>query len=177
MRTHLLPVCDFLAYCLMPNHFHFLIKTDERTIAQLAQSNREIAVTAFSRGLKTMLSSYAQAIQCQEQLAGSLFQQKTKRKQVSSTLMQEDYTLTCFQYILQNPLRANLVSHLEDWEFSSYLDLVGKRKGSLCNAALINKELALDRAKLQDIIGAPMKEEEVKKIGKRNGRQFYSFKP
>ncbi len=84
--------------------------------------------------------------------------------------MQEDYTLTCFQYILQNPLRANLLSHLEDWEFSSYLDLVGKRKGSLCNAALINKELALDRAKLQDIIGAPMKEEEVKKIGKRNGR-------
>ncbi|HMN88802.1 MAG TPA: hypothetical protein PKD70_03995 [Saprospiraceae bacterium] len=164
MRTHLLPVCDFLAYCLMPNHFHFLVKTDERTIAQVAQSNREIAVTAFSRGLKTMLSSYAQAIQRQEQLTGSLFQQKTKRKQVSSALMQEDYTLTCFRYILQNPLRANLVSHLEDWEFSSYLDLVGKRNGSLCNTALIHKELALDWTKLQDSIGMPVKQEEVKKI-------------
>lgn len=164
MRTHLLPICDFLAYCLMPNHFHFLIKTDERTIAQVAQSNREIAISAFSRGLQTMLSSYARAIQRQEHMTGSLFQQKTKRKQVSSDAIQEDYTLPCFRYILQNPLRADLVMCLEDWEFSSYRDLAGLRKGTLCDSALIRKELLLDLNDLREVIGAPLSEKEVRNI-------------
>lgn len=33
VRYHLFPICDILAYCLMPNHFHFFIKTNEKTVA------------------------------------------------------------------------------------------------------------------------------------------------
>lgn len=102
-----------------------------RSVAPVAKSNRDISVTAFSNGLKILLSSYAQAIQKQEQMTGSLFQQKTKKKQVSSEWMQDDYTLVCFQYILQNPKATGLVEHLEDWEFSSYRDLMGLRQGTL----------------------------------------------
>jgi len=29
MKTHLLPFCDILAYCLMPNHFHWMVLVNE----------------------------------------------------------------------------------------------------------------------------------------------------
>lgn len=33
-------------------------------------------------------------------------------------------------YIHQNPIRKKLTKRLEDWEFSSYLDLIGLRNDS-----------------------------------------------
>ena len=42
-------------------------------------------------------------------------------------------------YIHQNPILADLVDKIEDWEFSSFQDYIGKRNGTL-----VNKELALD---------------------------------
>ena len=164
IRNHLLPVCDILAYCLMPNHFHFLIKADTRTVAQVARSNRDIAITAFSKGVRTLLSSYTQAIQKQENMSGSLFQQKTKYKQVSSEWKWEDYTLVCFRYILQNPVTAGIATHPADWEFSSYRDLAGLREGNLCNKLLINNELSLDFIQLEDLVGIPLKPDELDKI-------------
>ena len=164
VRKHLLPCCEILAYCLMPNHFHFLIKTDERTMAEVARSNRDIAITAFSKGLRTLLSSYTQAIQKQENISGSLFQQKTKHKQANSEWSWEDYTLVCFRYILQNPVSAGIVAHPADWEFSSYRDLAGLRNGNLCNKALIHSELSLDFIQLNELVGIPLKPDELDKI-------------
>ncbi|MCB0533389.1 MAG: hypothetical protein KDD14_14400 [Saprospiraceae bacterium] len=111
-----------------------------------------------------MLSSYTKAIQNQEQITGSLFQQKTKTKQVSSEWSWEDYTQVCFRYILQNPIRAGLVEGIGDWEFSSYRDLVGLRNGTLCDQELIKSELALDKNRLEDLVGTPLKPEEVEKL-------------
>ncbi|WP_297099155.1 hypothetical protein [uncultured Draconibacterium sp.] len=45
----------------------------------------------------------------------------------------------------ENPLREKLVSHLDDWEFSSLLDYSGKRDGDL-----INRELAREFGLLKD---------------------------
>jgi REP element-mobilizing transposase RayT len=164
MRDHLLPTCEFLAYCLMPNHFHFLVKCDSRTIAEVAKNEKDIAVTAFSKGLRIALSSYTQAIQKQEQMTGSLFQQKTKAKQVSSDWSWEDYTLVCFRYILQNPVRAGLAHKPEDWPYSNCRDLLGLRNGTICNRSLIDKELALHINSLEDVLGHPVSDEDVAKI-------------
>ena len=32
MREHLLPHCDILAWCLMPNHFHWMVRVNTLTI-------------------------------------------------------------------------------------------------------------------------------------------------
>lgn len=164
IRAHLLPTCDLLAYCLMPNHFHLLIKTDSRTIAEVAKNNRGIALTAFGIGMRILLSSYTQAIQKQEHFTGSLFQQKTKAKQVSSDWSWQDYTLLCFRYILQNPVRANLVQHPIDWPYSNCKDLLGLRKGTLCNTTLIGQELALHLNDIEDLLEMPIKAEEMRKV-------------
>ena len=146
VRTYWLPYCDILCYCLMPNHFHFLIKTNEKTVEQQPlkpeQQSGIIRWTNFSWGTRQILTSYAKAINKQEHLTGSLFTQNTKGKQVSSEWSWEDYTVWCFKYILQNPVRAGLVRYGAEWEFSAWRDFAGLRKGTLCNMELARQELA-----------------------------------
>ncbi len=44
-----------------------------------------------------------------------------------------EYPQACFNYIYNNPVKAKLVQHPEDWEFSSYRDYFGLRNGKLIN--------------------------------------------
>jgi hypothetical protein len=60
--------------------------------------------------------------------------------------------------------RQNYSINLEDWEFSSYPDIAGLRNGTLCNRALVHRELAMDWNSLQDLIDLPITHEEARKI-------------
>jgi hypothetical protein len=111
----------------MPNHFHFLIYTKP-----------EFEPSKFSNGMRTLLSSYTRAIQKQEGFIGSLFQQNTKYKE----LVDDSYAHTCFHYIHQNPLKAKLVSKIEDWPYHSFNEYMGSGKG-LCNIELAKEMLTI----------------------------------
>ncbi|MCF8370627.1 MAG: hypothetical protein K9H64_03325 [Bacteroidales bacterium] len=174
VRKHLYPHCDILAWCLMPNHFHFLLTrataqsggtanqsgaTDNCSGATEKESDAPAVAPAgaprpdkspFSHNLRIMLSSYTQAINRQQGRSGSLFRQNSKLKYLNNTgpifsktnygiNMRIDYAFKCFQYIHQNPWKAGLVAKMEDWEFSSFRDYMGIRKGTL-----INKEKAYE---------------------------------
>lgn len=122
INKHICKYSDVLAYCLMPNHFHIMIHT--RNNLQNMNLNNEIAI---------MLRSYTRAINVQENRTGSLFQQKTKAKNVGS------YTNVCFNYIHQNPLNSMLTNKLEDWQFSSFNEYLGKSSHGICNIELGGK--------------------------------------
>ncbi len=49
------------------------------------------------------------------------------------------YLKVCFDYISQNPVKAGLVVNAEDWEFYSYIDLVGIRRGNFVNRERLEK--------------------------------------
>jgi len=83
-----------------------------------------------------LLSSYTKAINKAFSRTGSLFQNHTKTKLITD----EKYLLTLTNYIHQNPLRIGLVKNIADWEFSSYKDYVGKRKGTLIDKTIIMNE-------------------------------------
>ena len=135
VRTHLVENCNLLAYCLMPNHFHFLIQANENTI-----NIDKNGTTRFSRELRILLSSYTRAINIQEDRVGSLFTQNTKIKRISD----DKYGLVCFNYIHQNPYVSNLVSKIEDWEFSSFRDYAKLRNGNLCNQEIAKSIITMD---------------------------------
>ena len=117
--THLLKHCDLLAYCLTPNHFHLLIET-----------NANLPDDVINRAIQTILNSYSQAINKQENRTGSLFQQPSKAKFLENNA---SYAETCFHYIHQNPLRAGLVRDIENWKFSSVKDYALLRNNKICN--------------------------------------------
>lgn len=123
---------DVLAYCLMPNHFHFLVHTNERSVVRKKLGSLE--VIALTDGFRKLESGYAHAINKQEKRSGSPFRQKTKMKLVQDT--SKDYLFSVFNYIHQNPLKAELVKRMEYWRYSSFSDYAGLRDGTLCDKEL-----------------------------------------
>ncbi len=106
----------------------------------------------FNQSIAIMLRSYTRAINNQENRNGSLFQMKTKAICLTNnseltpafihtnygTIInipdpEKAYPQVCFNYIHQNPVKAKLVKTPENWEFSSYKDFTGIRKGKIIN--------------------------------------------
>jgi len=145
IERYLSPCCDILAWCLMPNHFHFLIHANSNSVPIIKDGSFERQ--QFSQGTKQLLSSYTKAINKQEGRTGSLFQQKTKAICVSAN---ERHDTTVFHYIHQNPMKARMVKRMEDWEFSSFKDYIGIRKETLCNLNLAKELLNINFNKLYE---------------------------
>ena len=114
---------DIIAYTLMPNHYHFIIKP---TIDDFLEK----AMQKFS-------TSYTKAINNSHSRVGHLFQGRYKIKLVP----ENNYLLHLSRYIHLNPVRANLVKRAEDWKFSSYQDYVGLRNSTFLHQAIITDQI------------------------------------
>ncbi len=122
---YLNPIIDTYAYCLMPNHFHLLVKIK-------SEEELNVFFTAkLSKGLKPLESSlerlislqfghffnsYTQSYNKQQQRNGSLFFPNFKRKIIDD----ENYLEKVIHYIHHNPLKHGYCKALENWKFSSY---------------------------------------------------------
>ncbi|HZJ73208.1 MAG TPA: hypothetical protein VFC87_00260 [Perlabentimonas sp.] len=112
----------------------------------------------FNSSIGIMLRSYTRAINIQEKRSGALFRQQTKANcltcndkitrawfssqgaaRINIQPTEDQYPNTCFNYINLNPVKAGLVKQCEDWEFSSYPDIVRLRNGKLINRARIEE--------------------------------------
>ena len=149
IKKHISPFCDIISYCLMPNHFHFLIVANKKSIEYTGESHRK-NTQKLSKQLSIVLSSYTQAINKKENRKGALFAHKTTAKQLNFSQTKNNYQLsknyleTCFLYIHQNPYSAEIVEHIEDWEFSSFRDYANNKKGNIINIALAKELINLD---------------------------------
>jgi REP element-mobilizing transposase RayT len=158
-HQYLKPVSEILAWCLMTNHFHFLIEVTNKSLTPVRSGG--IFMPAMTNGFRLLQSSYAKGINKQEERTGNLFQQKTKAKLVSC---EENYSLTAFFYTHQNPVEAGLVSVAEDWTYSSFRDYAGIRSGTLCNKERAIHLLGLSDIDFKNEIVKKIDEEKIKKI-------------
>ncbi len=160
MKRYLLPNADILAYCLMPNHFHWLIVMKEEGASQsetklpnvLRERNR--SMPKISKDIAKLLSSYARGFNQEQKRSGSLFRTRTKlkdtwdeyyvcerdRRDKFNFLEYESYTQVCFDYIHTNPVNAGLVKESSEWKFSSAREYSRVSvRNSLCNKRLARK--------------------------------------
>jgi putative transposase len=88
------------AYCLMPNHVHFILTpTDETGLARaVGEAHRRYTAFIGARGRWT----------------GHLFQGR-----FSSVAMDEDHLMAAFRYVALNPVKAGLARAAPDWPWSS----------------------------------------------------------
>lgn len=119
MQKYLLTNSDILAYCLMPNHFHLLVKVKSTKFLQMS--------------LQPFLMSYSMSINKEQDRVGPLFQGRYKYMLIDD----EGYLLECMKYIHLNPVKANLKDKPESWEYSSYHYYVQKEVGGFVNTSLI----------------------------------------
>jgi putative transposase len=139
VRKYIFPCADIFGYCLMPNHFHFLIRTNEASC--VIKKVGAIEMPALVNGFRNLESSYAQAINKRFKRTGSLFRQKTKFKYIK-----DDYNAVfCLHYIHQNPLKAGLAVKLEEWRYSSFAGYCEYRKGNLLTSEFAYEVLPIER--------------------------------
>ena len=110
---------DLVCYCLMPNHYHFLIK-----------QNGDISIGKL---ISKVCTSYSKYFNKKYTHVGHLFQDKFLAVPVETN----EYLLWLSIYIHNNPKTARLVKNLLDYKWSSYLDYAGKQKNGLCKMDII----------------------------------------
>ncbi|MBN2731640.1 MAG: transposase [Balneolaceae bacterium] len=114
---------DVWAYCLLPNHFHFLINTRSKErlakFQKLGKSNSKMISNQF----RNFFISYTKSINKVYNRTGSLFQKPFKRIKVDS----ENYLLMLIHYIHHNPVHHNFVEEYSNWIFSSYPAILSSR--------------------------------------------------
>ena len=133
-RYHILPYVDVLAWCLMPNHFHFMVVVNEEGVKYVEDEHLP-NTQVLAKKIGTFLSAYTKAYNKVYHNRGHLWAHNTKAKQVNFT--DNNYPLMCFRYIHENPKAAGLVKHNSEWEYSSFKDLMGVRTGTLVNKNLV----------------------------------------
>ncbi len=116
------PATSFMAYCLMPNHYHFIAQPHDDD---------------FSHHMQLLTISYTKAVNERYHRVGALFQGAFRAKHID----RPEYLLHLSRYIHLNPVRAGLVKRPEDWVFSSYCDYVGLRGGTLPQMTIVLEQL------------------------------------
>src|SRR5688572_6275604 len=90
-----------LAACLMPNHFHFVVRPNESD--------------DLSHWMKWLFTSHVRWYHAKYKTCGRVWQGRFK-----AFLIQEDHhLLTVMRYVERNALRARLVERAEDWRWGS----------------------------------------------------------
>lgn len=137
-----LPYLDVYAYCLMPNHFHFLVKvkplTDalrqhiqkQKTTKSLQFLEAQILYSEYLEDqFKRLFSSYALAYNKQQARHGALFQKRFKRISV----LDEHKMNYLLAYIHHNPLHHRFCLAYGDWTYSSWAAYRNLSQASLLN--------------------------------------------
>ena len=114
-----------IAYCLMPNRYHFLLRqeTDE----------------PLSKFINVLFNAYVQAVNRQQGRTGTLFEGCFRHVWVD----REEYLIHLCRYIHLNPVKARLVSLPEDWPYSNYLEWTGQRAGTLQDETFIRERFPM----------------------------------
>jgi putative transposase len=132
-------------------------KTDGVTLSHPVSNSKK--KRKINDSIAILLRSYTRAINIQENRSGNLFREATKAQCLTKTdditpsylntsfgtfihndTPENDYPKVCFNYIHQNPAKANLVKNAEDWEFTSYSVYCGLKEDD----GLVNMSRAED---------------------------------
>ena len=108
-----------IAYVLLPNHYHFLLRQDSHHPARFLP--------------QYTFNAYTKAFNKRYDHSGTLFQGPFRSIEVTT----ESYLLNLIRYIHANPVLHGLVDDPGMWAFSNYLEWIGERAGKLVDRDFI----------------------------------------
>ncbi|MBD3750506.1 MAG: transposase [Sphingobacteriales bacterium] len=126
-HQHIDPIAETIAWCLMPNHFHLLVRIKDvaaleqdfpkfKTLENLDNEEKQQQLSyLLSKQFSNLFSAYSQSFNKVYQRRGSLFLKNFKRKKVDS----QDYLYQLILYIHLNPIKHGFTHQLYDWKWSS----------------------------------------------------------
>lgn len=97
-----------IAYCLMPNHFHFVLSPDEGK--------------SLSAWMQWLMTSHVRRYHRHYESSGHVWQGRFK----SFLIQSDNHLLVVMRYVEGNPVRAGLTASAGDWKWSSHRESAGK---------------------------------------------------
>ncbi|WP_334112537.1 hypothetical protein [Paucihalobacter sp.] len=123
------PIADTFCWCLLKNHFHFLIRIKELDEIQLdtLTYSKNIKVDREkvnpSKQFSHLFNAYNQSINKTYNRTGSVFEKPFQRKIVSS----QNYFQKLIFYIHNNPVHHKITDNILDYNWSSYHTIVSSK--------------------------------------------------
>jgi putative transposase len=124
-KKHISPFTEVYAYCLLPNHFHFLLKIESFKLIEEVMKEKGYAISTsvtmkssqkISHLFGNMFNAYAKGMNKRYHRMGSNFIARVKRKVVYN----KEYLKQLILYINLNPVHHGIAKNLEEWPYSSY---------------------------------------------------------
>jgi len=112
---------SIIAYCLMPNHYHLLIK--------------QVGENKIYKTLNYAFISYAKYFNKKHNRKGPIFRSPLQHKEITDA----KYLKQICKYIHLNPVYADLVEKPEQWDYSNYLEWINKRNNTFYYSEIKNK--------------------------------------
>jgi REP element-mobilizing transposase RayT len=155
--SYLLPYLDVIAYALLPNHFHFLVKIKPIEIVGNVYFDKypgkkkeidfytDLVHKIIGNSFAALFNSYTKRLNFQQKRVGSLFQGACQRKLIDTNA----YLQCLIEYIHYNPIKHGLISLPRDYDYNS-LDQLSKYRYSSFPALYsdepthIRKDIVLD---------------------------------
>ena len=139
---------EMLAACLMPNHFHFVVRT--------------AGGGDVSRWMHRLLTTHTHRHHARYNSVGRVWQGRYK----AFPIEQDGHLLTVMRYVERNALRAGLVERAQDWEWGS----LAWRFGSSFDGPIASPPVALP-SNWVEFVNASQTAEELEAIRASVNRQ------
>ncbi len=156
------PVADTFAWCLMPNHFHLLVRMKENiaykycdvdflnadgsvdavrfnevkwktTDLSACEAHDSVKIPRFEKHFSHLFNAYAKYINTYNKTHGVLFERPFKRKLINN----ENYLKQVVLYIHNNPVHHNFCEHPLEYPWTSYLNYISIKPTKLHHDAVI----------------------------------------
>ncbi|MFK7032690.1 transposase [Flavobacterium oreochromis] len=135
--THIDPIAETFAWCLMKNHFHFLVRIKE--IPEITTEKIILPSQSFSN----LFNAYTKAYNKYYKRHGALFERPFRRKHINHI----NYLQNVIAYIHNNPVHHNICEHPLQYPWSSYLSCVSEKPTKLKRREVIEIFNDLDNFK------------------------------
>jgi len=126
-RQYIFPIAKTYAYCLMKNHFHFLVSMRPQTDLSGQNVTSDLSgfknltgldatETNYSQHFSNLFNAYTKAVNKAYQRTGNLFERPFHRIYVDS----DSYFIQLVSYIHRNPQKHGFVADFRNYPYSSY---------------------------------------------------------
>jgi len=144
-KQYITPIVETYAYCLMPNHFHLVVRIRRKeVIEELIRTKNDFSTTNdfpkvsfdfgkvreevnisdddiekyLSKQFSNFFSSYTQSFNRMYKRRGSLFIKNFKRELIQD----KEYFMNAVVYTHRNPVHHGFCTRYIDWSYTSYCE-------------------------------------------------------
>ena len=151
-RMYIYPIAETYSYCLMPNHFHMVVRIRKREIIEKlvlnssnnsnsnfskvqnfgkvdgneVEKNRNSNATIekyLSKQFANFFSCYTQSFNKKYNRMGSLFIKNFKREPIE----ERQHFFNAVIYTHRNPIHHRFRDSFEEWDYSSFFEIINEK--------------------------------------------------